>query len=214
MESKEEEAEKVIKKFMADVARDRQHYDEFGSFIANYAMAEATVHCAVRDFSGLDDRRARIVFSGMRLGDLAERLRKLTRPKAKIYREVDACLTQLATIAKERHKLIHRTTNIDPKGGFKVSNRMTVASLMNVEEEIFDIEKLRNMQWDCIVIGFRLLLLREQARPGPPMPPLDKFVKQSAYGPWRYKSRQPSPKRKAHRGTLRSRKRQRPSSPG
>jgi hypothetical protein len=170
------------------------HYAAFGHFIASYALAEAFLHTVARDFSGADDETARIIFGGMRGGDLADRVRKLTRSRRpKDYDEIDACLTQLEKIAKERHKLVHRHVVSGPSGlGLQVSNRLTVGSLLHAEEEIFELEKLEQMQWDCMCIAIRLLVLtdEENGRQG--------F--EGAYQPWRYRPQSPKPKRKGRRG--------------
>jgi hypothetical protein len=208
VDDEEKERSEAIKRSLAKHAKNREHFAAFGSFIASYALAESIVHCVTRDFSGLDDEPARIVFSGMRLGDLTDRLRKLTRANPKLYKEIDDCLTQLAIIAKERHKLIHRTVTLEVGPGFTVSNEMTVASLLNAEEEIVDIDKLEDMHWDCIVVSFRLLSLRDSFKVSHP---IDK-TKQHTFA-WRYKPPRPSQKRPKHPGILRSRKPQRPSSP-
>jgi hypothetical protein len=212
VEDKEKGHSEFMKKLLADVARSREHFAAFGSLIAAYAHAESLVHYVTRVFSGLDDKQARIVFSGMRLGDLTERLRKLTRSKPKIYKEIDDCLTRLGIIAKERHKLIHRTVMLkDGRGpGFTVSNELTVASLLNVEEEIVDIDTLEDMQWDCLVVAFRLLLVRGSLKKRRRR--ITETEKQTFA--WRYKPPPLSQKRPTRPGTPRSRKRQRPSSPG
>jgi hypothetical protein len=211
VDDKEKDRSEFMKTLLAQVAKDTEHYAAFGRFVASYALAESMVHYVTRVFSGLEDKPARIVFSGMRLGDLTERLRKLTRPKPAIYKEIDDCLTRLGIIAKERHKLIHRTVSLkDGRGpGFTVSNEMTVASLLNAEEEIVDIDTLASMQWDCLVVAFRLLLVRGSLKKRRRI----SETEQHTFA-WRYKPPQPSPKRPKRPETHRSRKRQRPSYPG
>ncbi len=66
--------------YLAQLLREpeeKEYYEAVGRLIIHYARAEAAAHVAVRRISNLSDRHARIIFGGMRFGDIAERLRKL-----------------------------------------------------------------------------------------------------------------------------------------
>lgn len=90
---------------------DDPYFAALGRFIVSYANTEHDVHGLARQLSHVTDAKGRIIFSGMRLGDLADRIRGLlqvTKASARICDEVDACLRQLGDIANERNKLVHR----------------------------------------------------------------------------------------------------------
>jgi hypothetical protein len=78
-------------------------YATVGRFMTEYARAEAYVHYLTRCRSDLSDDTARIVFSGMRLGDLIERMRGFMQLKEREtgeYADIDSCLVQLNRMAK------------------------------------------------------------------------------------------------------------------
>jgi hypothetical protein len=88
---------------------DDPYFAALGKFIASNASAEHTVHSTARRPSHPTEAKARIIFSGMRLGDLVERIRGLlraTKVSDKKYNEIDACLVQLEAISEQRNKLI------------------------------------------------------------------------------------------------------------
>jgi hypothetical protein len=96
---------------MSTVPEDEPYFAALGRFIASYALAEQQVHLLARHLTRLTDAKARIVFSGMRLGELSERIRgllKVTKATAKRYNEIDHCLQQLDLIAPQRNNLVHR----------------------------------------------------------------------------------------------------------
>jgi hypothetical protein len=84
---------------------DAQYFEAIGRFIVEYAAAEGAMHLIARKYSGMGADKARIVFSGMRLGDIAERIRGILRTdkiEESIQQEIDACITQLDLISSER----------------------------------------------------------------------------------------------------------------
>jgi hypothetical protein len=185
------------------------YYAAFGRFVAAFALAEAGAHIAARYFSGLGEDAARVIFSGMRLSDLAEKLRKLTR-KTGHFQEIDELLTHLDLISKERDKFVHRLVEYDRQTGFRVTNRLTVKSLDNVEQHTFTIEELKAMEDDCKAIFFRLGVSAKQ---------LDEIrfagsglTLGAMYMQWRYKPPSRAKKPKQRRASPQSRRRQpRPS---
>jgi hypothetical protein len=190
-------------------ARDEAaYYAAVGEFILAYAAAEAALHLAVRHFSGLDDANARIVFAGMRLKDLSERLRALTRSKPKDHEEIDYLLVQLDLIREERDKLVHRRVEFDVNVGFKASNKLMAKSEEHAEEKIFDLVELVDMEQDCQAIFYRLCVKAEQLD----VATLKNLSLLSAYAAWRYKPSQQDRKQKQRPPNRQSRKRQRRAS--
>jgi hypothetical protein len=134
-------------------------YAVIGWFIAEFARTEAYVHLLVRRRSGLDDEHGRIVFSGARLGDLAERLRGLIRLSEREdgeYADVDACLKQLTLIGRQRHKIAHRSISVWQKL-ISVSNLYISKSFQTRETETFSLDQLHDMIADCRRIRERML---------------------------------------------------------
>lgn len=84
-----------------DEPTDKSHYEMLGRFIAAFAHAEGAVHLVARELSGLPGDRARILFGGMRLSDVVDRLRQfinLDETNPETFAEIDDCLTQLTKI--------------------------------------------------------------------------------------------------------------------
>jgi hypothetical protein len=165
----------------------------FGKFIASYASAEHSVHTVARRLSRLTDAKARIIFGGMRLGDLAERVRGLlraTNASNKKYNEVDACLIQLDLIAEQRNKLVHRWVHYFD-GQILASNVVIAKVLDSSETVFFKIKDFTDMDDDCLAINYRLMHLGEKPKPA---------TMKWARWPWRYKPSQletgPKPRHK------------------
>jgi hypothetical protein len=110
--------EKLLGDFGPTPLEDTPYFAAVGRFIVAYANAEAVLHLTTRLLSSMPEDKARIIFAGMRLTDLAARLRPillLEGNKSPRYKEVDACLTQLDIIATERNKLVHRMVSYSEK---------------------------------------------------------------------------------------------------
>jgi hypothetical protein len=140
------------------IKSDTSHFEAVGRFVTSFAGAEGSVHVLARKLSGLSDSKARIVFGGMRLSDLAEIVRHIIREDnmaEEISAEVESCLAQLALIARKRHSLVHRSTTFFD-GKLFVTNLSTSKSLASSESEIFDVPELSDMQSDCVRINLRL----------------------------------------------------------
>jgi hypothetical protein len=159
------------------------YFAELGRMIAAYASAEAGVHFLARYLSGLPDAKARAVFGGMRLPDLAERIRRMMRVDKipdNIYQDVDACLVQLGAIANQRHKLVHR--NVESSEAYlSVSNSLTAKSLAGIEADVFSYLDLESVKLDCIAIFQRFLAIVSPDILG--QDAINAFVR----APWRYK---------------------------
>jgi hypothetical protein len=187
---------------------DIPYYAEVGRFIVQYAKAEAAVHILARKLTGLNDDPARIIFSGMRLDDLATRVRGLMRistANAHIFHDVDACLTQLDVISKQRSKLVHRHVEY-ADGAMQVTNAFIAKSLENVEKDVFTPEDLTAMMTDCGTINLRLLLASGLTWN------LGDEVREVLYWPWRYTPPRPTPQAKLPRKEKKSHLRRRRAS--
>ena len=127
-------------------------------FIVSYASTEHEVHGLARRLSRVTDVKGRVIFSGMRLGDLTERIRgllRVTKASARIYDEVDACLRQLGDIADERNKLVHRFV-LSRKQQILVTNLPIAKSTASAEIETLTLSDLESMDLDCLAIRLRL----------------------------------------------------------
>jgi hypothetical protein len=177
---------------------DEPYMAALGRFIVAYSAAEHQVHLLARHLTRLSDVKGRIVFSGMRLGDLSERIRgllRVTRASAKRYTEADTCLQQLDLIATQRNNLVHRFVRYHNKR-ILVTNVVIAKSVQTAEEQVFTKDHLAHMDDDCTAITIRLRLLCG----GPEVTtPIRKWARR----PWRYKPPRPIRKPKARFSTSR-----------
>lgn len=104
-----------------------RYYAAFDRFIAAYAMAEAGVHIAARYFSGMPEDKARIMFSGMRLADVFDRLRQFVEGTAQ-QNEMDVLITHMNHIGEARDQFVHRLVEYRHGRGLIVTNKLTCKS--------------------------------------------------------------------------------------
>lgn len=176
---------------------DKAHFQQLGNFVIAYSNAEGMVHVLARKMSGLTDEKARILFAGMRLGDVIDRLRqfmRLDKINEETYSEVDSCLTQLAHISDLRHKLVHRGAAYFA-GSLVVSNSMTSKSPASGETDIIDVFRLREITDDSGTIFLRLSLIAQPDKTDATL------VAQLKARPWRYTHVPPKPPNQKRRGT-------------
>jgi hypothetical protein len=114
-----------------------------------------------------------------------------------VLQEVDVCLVQLNTIAKQRHNLVHRLVEYRTvEGGsyLSVSNALTAKSLPGIEAEVFSHPDRESMKLDCMAIFHRLLGVLAHNKQIEDAE-IDAFV----HAPWRYKPPQRPSGRKQRR---------------
>jgi len=123
----------------------------------------------------------------MRLGELAERLRGIIRLAEKEDGEladIDACLTQLDAIGKQRHKIAHRFVEIY-ESKVTTSNLYTSKQFHVHEQDTFTHEDMENMIADCRRIRRRILRHTDgEARRRERRDPTFLLM---LFAPWRYK---------------------------
>ena len=183
---------------------DEPYFAALGRFIAAYAMAENQVHVLARRLTRLNDAKARIVFSGMRLGDLSERIRGLLRLNAsstRKYDEADVCLRQLDFIATQRNNIVHRFVRYR-QGKIEVTNLVIAKSIDAPETHTFAITDFEKMDSDCAAITLRLSAIS----PGKAHEKMKPTIKMWVHQPWRYKPPQPVQKAKQRPSTPRQQK--------
>jgi hypothetical protein len=74
-----------------------------GGVVTGYASAETAVHILARHLSGLEDDKARIIFGGMALGHVIDRIRRmlaLDDVDAATVADIEACFIQLGTSSR------------------------------------------------------------------------------------------------------------------
>ena len=190
---------------------DDPYFAALGRFIVSYATAEHQIHGLARRLIRIADEKGRIVFSGMRLGDLAERVRgllKVTKASEKLFKDVDSCVTQLDVISTQRNKLVHRFVFYMSGKGIFVTNFPVAKSTAAAEHETFTLTDLQNMTMDCSCVTFRLMHVRAPK----PKTAQDRATLRWSRRPWRYKPPQPVQKPKQRPSALQSPKRQPPAS--
>jgi hypothetical protein len=192
-------------------SNDKTHYEALGRFVAAFASAEGSIHIIARKLSGLSDDKARILFRGMRLTDLIDRIRGIiqldrsNKSTDESRSDIEACLDQLALISSRRHNLVHRGA-VYFSGALISGNSLIAKTLASIETEIISEQTLNDMQSDCGVIFLRLSYTAE----GPDQN--QEWLRDLRQRPWRYKPPPPSNKNpRPHEGPE-SPKRRPPSS--
>jgi len=172
------------------IPADAPHYEAVGRFITGYANAEAAVHMLARRLLDVSDDKARVIFAGMRIADLTDRIRGMMqtdKADPSVATEIDACLTQLNLIAKRRHNLVHRTSAYLNET-LIVTNVLISKSVNSSEAEPFTKDELDAMRMDCLVIYLRLERISNPRKEEAENTAINKFSNL----PWRYIS--PPPK--------------------
>jgi hypothetical protein len=180
-----------VYKVQLNAKEEARYFEAIGRFIVAYAAAESNLHAVARKLSGLKDDKARVLFAGMRLGDVVSRTRgllRISKRKPSIRADIEACLTQLDVIGTERDKLVHRYLYALPGKGIRLSNEMTAKSLVTAEEHVFSEQDLLKLQLDCYSIVLRL---SHVCYPAFRQTVLYKESKQALYAPWQYKPASP-----------------------
>jgi hypothetical protein len=188
---------------------DKTHYEALGRFLSSFANAEGAVHSIARKLSELSDEKARILFGGMRLADVIDRIKGFiqlsTADKSKepdqVFADLEACLEQLAHIAQRRHNIVHRGATYFG-GAFVVSNSMIAKTLAGIESEIISQKTLNQMYLDCGAIFLRLIYFLDPATKNDGW--LDTLRRRS----WLYIPPTPNSKNPQHRKDSESPKRQ------
>lgn len=162
------------------------YFAAVGRFLVAFAEVEGSVHIAARILSGLSDRRARILLGGVRLNELIGKIRELMRLKRNdlYFAELDACLSQVEVLSKQRNKLVHRDVDL-AKDGFVVTNESVARSLSRIEQEMFTVHDLELMRNDCVRIYVRLLMAAAGRKHWPNAEP--NLGIPQIHGPWHYK---------------------------
>jgi hypothetical protein len=163
-----------------------QNYEAVGRLITAYANAEGALHQLARHLTGLSDEKARVLFAGMRVSDITDRVRALVRlnkTDSETAADIEACLVQLNEIASRRHSLVHRGS-IFVFGVLLVNNVSTAKTMEGIEQETFRHAELKDMTSDCENIYLRLTQI---VRPIDGSPEFSAGLRQ----PWRYKPARP-----------------------
>jgi hypothetical protein len=194
----------VLAQILMEKPLEKEHFEEFGRFIAAFAQTEAQVHTLARWPSKMDDERARIVFHGLRITDSIDRLLALariaTRPKHLLGGEelrpdhakiVTEAISQFQIVGTTRHKLVHRTVRMT-LAGLHVTNAFTAKNILSVEGDlVITLQDLKNMKQDCAVIYLQLAAIMHPERG-------DGLDGPSDYGPWRYTPPPQAPQKPKH----------------
>jgi hypothetical protein len=194
----------------SSISNDTPHFEAVGRFISSFASAEAAAHALARKLSGLTDKKARVIFGGMRLGDITDRMRGMMLADVvaeKIYTDINSCLTQLNFIADQRHKLVHRSAMYFANK-LIVSNLMTAKSVENAELNVFSTTDLSAMDSDCFIIYLRL-----HRHADDDLVQVNEVAIQHLLTlPWQYKHEKPKSQNKQRQKVPGSQKRQRGAS--
>lgn len=189
---------------------DEPYYAAIGRFIVQYAACEGAVHMLARRLSKIKDDRARLLFGGMRTGDVIDRIRAMWRFRkhsAASTQELESCLSHYDVMGTCRDKIAHRFTSYK-SGSILVSNLLTAKNLVHAEQDIFSLEDLTNLYSDCI----RLYLRFEDIYQAKWMKsPHDAMMRKIVRIAWRYTPPAPKNEKRRSRRSRRSREHQRQS---
>jgi hypothetical protein len=133
-------------------SNDKTHYEALGRFLASFANTEGILHAIARKLSGLSDEKARIVFAGMRLTDVTDRIRNFMQldkatKQLETFADIEECLIQLNHISARRHNIVHRGATYFG-GAFISCNSMIAKTLAAIENEIITEKTLSDMTLD------------------------------------------------------------------
>jgi hypothetical protein len=162
--------------------------------ITEYALIEAAIHIIARYISALSEEDARIIFSGMRIKGVIERIRDLSKSAPTEFKnEFETCMSQFNLIGEQRDKLVHRAIN-QIEDVLLVTNSLTAKTKALIATDKFKLDDLRNMQNDCLAIYLRLHYLTS-----PELRGKDSSAEKFVYSAWRYKPPK-QPHRRHRRG--------------
>jgi hypothetical protein len=179
---------------------DKTHYEALGRFIASFANVEGVLHVIARKLSGLNDDKARLVFGGMRLTDIIDRIRSFLHldqadgKSDETFHDIEACLEQLGHISSRRHNIVHRGATYF-EGTFIVTNSMIAKTLAGIESELVSERTLKDMALDCDVIFLRLVAISNLMSPRD-----DNWIATLRNRAWLYKPPPPKPQNPKRRG--------------
>jgi hypothetical protein len=180
---------------IAPLSNDKTHFEALGRFLSAFANAEGASHVIARKLSGLSDEKARLVFGGMRLTDITDRIRAFLQLEGvgnssfspEVLKDIEACLDQLGNISGRRHNLVHRGATYF--GGALISgNSMIAKTIANAETETIAEQTLNEMQHDCGAIFLRLIYIAYED------PQNASWLNALRLRPWHYKPPPPNNK--------------------
>jgi hypothetical protein len=189
---------------MKGTPEEDEYLAALGGVISAYADAETAVHILARNLSGLDDDKARIVFGGMQLRHVMDRVRKLLAldsSPADMVANVESCFTQLGIVGTARDRLAHRSIFIG-REGVVASNYMTARDVLAPERDTFTLREMWAMRIDCIAILARLI---DVAVGNPPRSAT--AAEMAVREPWRYKPARQRSGSRGHQGSVTSQNR-------
>lgn len=182
------------------IENDTAHFESFGRFIVAYANTEAAVHMLARRLSGLDDAKARAIFSGMRISDVLNTIRVMVRADkldTSTTDEIAVCFSQLNVITEKRNNMIHRGLTVSDRGQIQVTNISSAKSLRNFQFETFSLLDIESMRADCMALKIRLSLIADD-NPENEFP-MTENVRALVFEPWRYTPAKRGPQSKQPR---------------
>jgi hypothetical protein len=187
-----EDINRIHKQLYGNLEDKVTYFSALGQLFVGCANVENAVHMLARKVSGLEEKKARIIFGGLRYGDLRKRISKMMEIDdfdKELRSRVENCLNQYALIDNHRDKMAHRMVSYH-KGKIHVSDILTVKSVDTAENVSYDLKDFENMISDCALIYFRLETVRRPSAyiKGPTY--RLKQIKDGLHASWRYKPSQ------------------------
>lgn len=165
-------------------------FGALGLMISNYAKVETVLQMYARKTLGIDDASARIVFSGLRVSDVTNRLNALLLVNSANPREVSEfglLSEQLNKITKARHLLVHNGITFVGDQSILVHKKFVSKRRDSFEKQEFLLNELISMADDCAYICVRILkLLEPEFDSELSLSEAGKSFAAEALSPWRY----------------------------
>jgi hypothetical protein len=171
------------------------YYGSLGRFIQAFAHTEATMHGALREFSGVTNKVARALFSGTRAEAAKQyitRIADATDLDSEVKADLKYVFDQLGVINSTRNDIVHYGTNF---GGdqFIVSNEYLAHLPTRVRKIEVSSEILNQMTSDLNKITAHLIVrITGTSDPGT-SGSLRKCLIPILQRPWLYKPKPPTP---------------------
>ena len=160
-----------------------------GLLISNYAKVETALHMYARRLSGLDDAKARVLLSTLRISEVIARVKSLhllSGTCASDIAEFEVLSKQMQRITEARHLLVHNGVSFIKEDEILTHKKFVSKDATSYPMRDFSLEKLHAMVDDCGCIAFRLLALCEPQDLQRVLGGHADDMKAFARSPWRY----------------------------
>ncbi|MBN9545003.1 MAG: hypothetical protein J0I19_05980 [Alphaproteobacteria bacterium] len=167
--------------------RREDYYIALGDFINTFSDVESQLVLALADFAKVDKKTAKALFSGVRVdqaSDFIRRLGAVKKIKPKIFEELTKnLLPQIKVITDLRNDVIHYGARLQSIR-LTINNQRGIGRTQ-VRRYIVSAKMLESARMDLGMINLRLFMACNNEGPEDLPPP----IRAAIFGPWRYTPR-------------------------